>query len=67
MNCLEQILRPIDYSGLDVQIEKFRRLAEEYKQNNVAYYGEYLSSILFGEDDVNGDAKRLPDHKISNT
>lgn len=65
MNCLEQILRPIDYSGLDVQIEKFRRLADEYKQNNVAYYGEYLSSILFGEDDVKtGDAKRLPDHKL---
>jgi len=58
MNCLERILHPFDYSGLDVQIEKFRRLADEYKRNNVAYYGEYLSSILFGAEDVKaGDAK----------
>ena len=49
MSCRDRAWRPFDYSGLDEQIEKFRRLAEEYKQDNVAYYGEYLSSILFGE------------------
>ena len=38
-----------DYSELDAQILKFRQLAQAYKQSNRAYYGEYLSSILFGE------------------
>ena len=38
-----------DYSDLDRQIEKFRQLAVEYKENNTSYYGEYLSRILFNE------------------
>ncbi len=50
MSCLERVWRPFDYSALDEQIEKFRRLAEEYRQDNVAYYGEYLSSILYGDE-----------------
>lgn len=50
MSCLERGWRPFDYSVLDEQIEKFRRLAEEYRQDNVAYYGEYLSSILYGDE-----------------
>ncbi len=41
--------RIFDYSELDTQIAKFRKIAREYKQSNRAYYGEYLSSILFGE------------------
>ncbi len=41
--------RLFDYSELDTQIEKLRQLAQEYKQSNRAYYGEYLSSILFGD------------------
>lgn len=41
--------RLLDYSRLDEQIEKFRQLAEAYKKDNRAYYGEYLSNILFGE------------------
>ncbi|HEY4745550.1 MAG TPA: hypothetical protein VIH45_12875 [Desulfuromonadaceae bacterium] len=50
MSCFERVLRPFDYSGIDAQIEKFRRLAAEYRQDNMAYYGEYLSSILFGDE-----------------
>jgi len=42
-------LRIFDYSELDQQIEKFRQLAAEYKKSNTTYYGEYLSSFLFGE------------------
>lgn len=38
-----------DYSELDLQIEKFRHLADEYKKSNTSYYGEYLASILFGD------------------
>ncbi|WP_191966198.1 hypothetical protein [Oryzomonas japonica] len=41
--------RVFDYSDLDLQIEKFRELAAEYKKSNTSYYGEYLSRILFGE------------------
>ena len=40
--------RIFDYSELDVQIEKFRHLADEYKKSNTSYYGEYLANILFG-------------------
>ena len=50
MSRLDRVWQPFDYSGIDEQIEKFRRLADEYKQDNMAYYGEYLSSILFGDD-----------------
>lgn len=49
MQRLERIWRIFDYSELDAQIDKFRKLAQAYKQDNTAYYGEYLSSILFGE------------------
>jgi hypothetical protein len=49
MSILNVILQPFDYSCLDLQIEKFRQLALEYKKSNVEYYGEYLSSILFDE------------------
>lgn len=41
--------RLFDYSKLDEQIEKFRQLADAYKKDNTAYYGEYLANILFGE------------------
>jgi hypothetical protein len=41
--------RLFDYSDIDAQIEKFRRLANEYKQSNRAYYGEYFSRMLFDE------------------
>lgn len=41
--------RVFDYSELDLQIEKFRELAVEYKKSNTSYYGEYLANILFGE------------------
>lgn len=46
---LNQILRRIfaPYRELDPQIAKFRKLAKEYEQHNRAYYGEYLSRILF--------------------
>jgi hypothetical protein len=49
MSLLKEILRPFDYTCIDQQIEKFRQLALEYKKENVAYYGEYLSSILFDD------------------
>jgi hypothetical protein len=49
MSLLKNIWKPFDYSCIDQQIEKFRLLAYEYKQANRAYYGEYLSSILFDE------------------
>lgn len=35
------------YRALDPQIEKFKKLAKEYEAHNRAYYGEYLSGILF--------------------
>jgi len=35
------------YRLLDSRIAKMRELADQYKQQNRAYYGEYLSSILF--------------------
>ncbi|MDR3578983.1 MAG: hypothetical protein P4L44_03355 [Oryzomonas sp.] len=44
-----RILRIFDYSEIDQQIEKFRKLSEEYKKNNTSYYGEYLANILFGD------------------
>jgi hypothetical protein len=47
MKFLTDLLTPFNYSAIDTQIEKFRQLADEYKQANIAYYGEYLSSILF--------------------
>lgn len=47
MSFLKEFLTPFDYSVIDTQIEKFRQLADEYKQANIAYYGEYLSGILF--------------------
>jgi hypothetical protein len=50
MSCRERAWRPFDYSGIDEQIGKFRKLAAEYRRDNVAYYGEYLSSILFGDE-----------------
>lgn len=56
MSRLARVLRPFDYSVIDEQIEKFRRLAQEYRQDNVAYYGEYLSSILFGDDYPDAEA-----------
>jgi hypothetical protein len=46
---LERIWRLFDYSEIDEQIGKFRTLAEAYKKDNTAYYGEYLASILFEE------------------
>lgn len=36
---------------LDRQIVKFRGLAQELKDENRRYYGEYLSRILFDEPD----------------
>ncbi|GFE62674.1 hypothetical protein [Geobacter sp. AOG2] len=44
-----RVWRIFDYSELDQQIEKFRQLAFEYKKSNKSYYGEYLSSFLFGD------------------
>jgi hypothetical protein len=41
--------RLFDYSELDIQIEKFRQLAKEFKKSNRAYYGEELSKVLFGD------------------
>lgn len=35
------------YRLLDSRIAKMRALSDQYKQQNRAYYGEYLSSILF--------------------
>lgn len=35
------------YRLLDSPIARFRELAEQYKQQNRAHYGAYLSSILF--------------------
>lgn len=46
---LGRFWRIFDYSELDAQIDKFRKLAQAYKQDNAAYYGEYLSRVLFGE------------------
>jgi hypothetical protein len=34
------------YRLLDSRIAKMRELADQYKNINRAYYGEYLSSIL---------------------
>ncbi|BCS55940.1 hypothetical protein [Geobacter sp. SVR] len=49
MRLLGRLWRLFDYSDIDAQIEKFRQLANEYKESNRAYYGEYLSSILFND------------------
>jgi len=35
------------YRKLDDRIARFRELSNQYKESNRAYYGEYLSSILF--------------------
>lgn len=35
------------YRLLDSRIASMRALAKQYKDHNRAYYGEYLSSILF--------------------
>lgn len=35
------------YRVLDQQIFKLRKLKQEYEAQNRAYYGEYLSKILF--------------------
>ena len=37
------------FNELDQQITKFRSLAQELKDENRRYYGEYLSRILFDE------------------
>ena len=58
----EKLWRPFDYSGIDEQIEKFRQLADAYRQDNMAYYGEYLSSILFGDNYPESDA--TPESRI---
>lgn len=39
------------FSDLDRQIYKFRLLAEDLKNENRRYYGEYLSRILFDDAD----------------
>lgn len=36
-------------SELDQQISKFKGLAQELKDENRRYYGEYLSRILYDE------------------
>jgi len=64
MSCLDRVWRPFDYSGIDQQIEKFRRLADEYKQDNIAYYGEYLSSILFGDEYPETGDPRPESHRV---
>jgi hypothetical protein len=50
MPLLNNFWNPSGYKYFDLQIEKFRQLASEYKKANVEYYGEYLSSILFDEE-----------------
>lgn len=37
------------FAELDRQIVKFRGLAQELKDENRRYYGDYLSRILFDE------------------
>jgi len=49
MSPLRNFRHPFDYTDIDQQIEKFRQLALEYKKANMAYFGEYLSKILFDE------------------
>ncbi len=39
------------FTELDSQIVKFRSLKNEMEGINRAYYGEYLSQILFGHAD----------------
>ena len=41
------LLTLFPYRLLDSRIARFRELAHQYKIHNRAYYGEYLSSILF--------------------
>jgi len=41
------LLALFPYRLLDSRIARFRELARQYKAHNRAYYGEYLSSILF--------------------
>lgn len=35
------------YRLLDARIARFKTLAKQYEAQNRAYYGDYLSSILF--------------------
>lgn len=35
------------YRLLDARIARFKALAKQYEAQNRAYYGDYLSSILF--------------------
>jgi len=39
-------LRIIDFSKMDEQIAKFRKLRDSYRDANRAYYGEYLAALL---------------------
>lgn len=49
MSFLKRFMQPFSFAHLDQQIEKFRQLSNEYKKANRAYYGEYLSNILFDQ------------------
>jgi hypothetical protein len=50
-----QIIRVLTLSEplaeLDDQIEKFKGLVADYRAVNRKYYGEYLSRILYDEDE----------------
>lgn len=39
-------VRLLDFSELDRQIDKLKDLRDSYRAANVAYYGEYLASLL---------------------
>jgi len=48
MSLYQIIVRALfPYRVLDPHILKLKKLAKEYEAENRAYYGEYLSSILF--------------------
>jgi len=48
MTLYQKILTAIfPYRLLDMPIARFRALAKQYEAQNRAYYGEYLSGILF--------------------
>ncbi len=46
MSFLKSILKPFDYSAIDLQIAKIRQLVIEYKKDNVSRYGEYHSGVF---------------------
>jgi hypothetical protein len=49
---ITRILRlKASFDELDNQIDKFRGLAKEFENANRSYYGEYLSSMLYDEDE----------------